>query len=159
MKKRVFIVIAIVSIFVIAGIASWAFINMSEKSPTVVQQDVSVEAVRQTVMENPETVLKQGEFTDADLIHKGSGQAKVVTFGDSTVLKFENFQTTPGPDLFVYLSPNGPGEGLGEFVSLGNLKSDSGDQVYTLPADYEKYKTVVVWCRAFAVTFTTAELK
>jgi hypothetical protein len=158
MKKRVIMGVSIVSALVLAGIAFWAVNNMSETSPVVTQQDVSVEKVRQQIMENPETVIKQGEFTDTDLIHKGSGQAKVVVFEGSTVLKFENFKTTQGPDLFVYLSPNAPGEDLGEFVSLGQLQSNNGDQVYTLPADYEQYKTVVIWCRAFGVTFTTAEL-
>jgi hypothetical protein len=159
MKKRVIIAVSVVSVLVLAGIATWALINMSQSSPTVAQIDINADQVRQQVVDKPSTVLKQGEFTDTDLVHKGSGQAKVVKFEGSPVLKFENFQTTPGPDLFVYLSPNGPGEDLGEFVSLGNLKSDNGDQVYTLPANYEDYKTVVVWCRAFGVTFTSAELK
>lgn len=159
MKKRILISIGIVSGFVLLGIAAYAFINMQEDGPTVAQQSIDTQQVRQQITENPETVVRQGDFTDADLVHRGSGQAKVVTLGETAVLKFENFQTTPGPDLFVYLSPNAAGEGLGEYVSLGPLQSDSGDQVYTLPDDYEKYKTVVVWCRAFAVTFTTAELQ
>lgn len=159
MKKRILISVAIVSGFVLAGIALWAFINMQEESPTVTQNNIDIEQVRQQITENPEIVVSQGEFTDADLVHRGSGQAKVVTLDGSAVLKFENFETTPGPDLFVYLSKNTSAEGLGEYVSLGALKSDKGDQAYTLPADYEDYKTVVVWCRAFAVTFTTAELQ
>jgi hypothetical protein len=75
----------------------------------------------------------------------------VLTFG-------EDFKVTSGPDLFVYLSPNAPGESLGDFASLGKLKSISGPQSYNAPINFSEYKTVVIWCRAFNTTFSTAEL-
>jgi hypothetical protein len=100
-----------------------------------------------------------GEFRGQDAVHQSSGQARIEDSATGPLLYFENFSVTPGPDLFVYLSPNAAGQDLGEFVSLGNLKADSGNQSYNLPANYRDYKTVVIWCRAFSFTFATAELK
>jgi hypothetical protein len=75
------------------------------------------------------------------------------------VLSFkEDFEVAQGPDLFVYLSPNPAGQDLGEYASLGSLKAIRGSQQYTLPDNYASYKTAIIWCRAFGVTFATAEL-
>jgi hypothetical protein len=50
-------------------------------------------------------------------------------------------------------------EPLGDFASLGTLKSSAGAQAYNLPNNYSDYKTVVIWCRAFRVTFSSVELR
>jgi hypothetical protein len=67
-----------------------------------------------------------------------------------------------GPDLRLYVSTKDPGSGgeLGEFRDLGALKGNKGDQQYTLPGalDLDRFSTVVVWCRAFSVGFTSAAL-
>ena len=48
-----------------------------------------------------------------------------------------------------------------DFVDLGALKGNSGNQRYEIPAgtDTSKYKQALIWCRAFSVGFTAAELK
>ena len=104
-------------------------------------------------------VLRSGTFVDGDAIHRGSGPVSIVDDGEQVLLVFgDDVSITPGPDLFVYLSPNGPGEDLGEFVSLGTLTADTGAQAYVLPDNIDDYRTVVIWCRAFSITFATAEL-
>ena len=106
-------------------------------------------------------ILRQGTFNEIDIVHKGSGKAVALETDSGKILKFENFKVTNGPDLFVYISKNVNVEenGLGEFVSLGSLKSSEGEQSYNLPENIEEYKSVAIWCRAFGVLFSEAELK
>jgi hypothetical protein len=96
------------------------------------------------------------------IAHSAEGRAAVVEVADgSRKLTFSGFETDPGPDLRVYLATGDPAEGeLGEFVDLGGLKGNRGDQQYDVPAsvDLERYGVVVVWCRAFSVPFTSAPL-
>ena len=63
-----------------------------------------------------------------------------------------------GPDLRVYLSTD---TDASDFVDLGKLKGNSGNQSYEIPVgtDTAKYNQALIWCRAFTVSFTAAELK
>ncbi|MBW3604379.1 MAG: DM13 domain-containing protein [Actinobacteria bacterium] len=49
---------------------------------------------------------------------------------------------------------------MGEFIDLGALKGNVGDQQYEIPddVDIETLSTAVVWCRAFSIGFTSAAL-
>ncbi len=108
-------------------------------------------------------IIKQGEFKDIDFIHRGSGQAKLLEDNNGhKLIRLENFQTTDGPDLYVYLSRNSVPttklESLGDFISLGRLKGNFGDQNYEITQNIEGYNTVVIWCRQFSALFTFAVL-
>jgi hypothetical protein len=76
----------------------------------------------------------------------------------NSILRLENFRATNGPDLHVYLSTD---KSASDFVSLGRLKGNIGNQNYEIPEGTElsKYDTVLIWCRAFSVLFGSAELK
>ena len=77
------------------------------------------------------------------------------------VLKFSSdFKADNGPDLLVYLSENEVQSGgeLDPFVSLGKLKSNSGEQIYSLPDDVSNFKSVVIFCRAFNAPFGATDL-
>jgi hypothetical protein len=47
-----------------------------------------------------------------------------------------------------------------DFVNLGKLKANMGNQNYEIPqgTDLERYDTVLIWCKAFSVLFGSAEL-
>lgn len=96
--------------------------------------------------------------------HPVKGTARVIGSGRDRVVRFENFETSNGPDVVVYLSTanaNAPwGEFAKEFVDLGPLKGNIGNQNYAIPAgtDLKRYHTVVVWCRRFTVPFAAAQL-
>lgn len=100
------------------------------------------------------------------LEHTTSGQAIVTEFPDGRrVLRFENFATSNGPDLRVYLSAGSDDAGFGkeygeEFVELGRLKGNLGNQNYEIPAgtDLSKFRNAVVWCARFSVGFGVATL-
>ena len=50
-------------------------------------------------------LIRHGRFVDADAVHKGEGKASLYALPDgSHVVRFEDFRTTNGPALFVYLA-------------------------------------------------------
>ena len=103
--------------------------------------------------------VASGEFEARD--HPGEGTATLVDTGDGTVLTLTDFATDNGPDLFVYLVPaDAPAGSVEGSIDLGTLKGNVGDQQYDVPDDVDAGAgwRVVVWCRAFAVTFTEALL-
>lgn len=103
--------------------------------------------------------VASGQFEARD--HPGEGTATLIDTGDGTVLTLTDFATDNGPDLFVYLVPaDAPAGSVEGFVDLGTLKGNVGDQQYDVPDDIDAGAgwRVVVWCRAFAVTFTEALL-
>lgn len=173
-KKKLLIGLLIIGVIVIAGIGYLVYSNLSEQPTATVEQTENLDATalldsmepaqdsESTATEEPTTKpeTRSGTFQDADAVHSGSGTATITETPDGPVLVFsEDFSTTSGPDLFVYLSPNKSADPLGEFVSLGELKSNSGAQAYNLPDNYQDFESVTVWCRAFGVKFTYANLE
>ena len=106
------------------------------------------------------STLYVGEFVGVnDGIHNAEGQVKALRLNDSTnFLRLEDFKATNGPDLYVYLSTD---KSAFDFVNLGRLKGNIGDQNYEIPegTDLSKYTTVLIWCQAFSVLFGSAELE
>ena len=93
-----------------------------------------------------------------DGIHNAEGTAKIVSLNDgSKILRFENFKSTNGPDLYVYLATDSKAT---DYVSLGPLKANIGNQNYQIPdgTDISKYNTALVWCKQFSVLFGHASL-
>jgi hypothetical protein len=127
------------------------------------------ESMNQTLMEGeqqriPNTttapnVLRTGSFVGVgDGIHDAEGIVKVIPLKDgSSILRLENLHVTNGPDLYVYLSPD---KSALDFVNIGKLKANNGNQNYEIPTgtDLSKYDTVLIWCRPFSVLFGSAEL-
>ena len=107
-----------------------------------------------------QTSLFLGEFVGVnDGIHDAEGMAKVIQLGDaSMILRLENFKATNGPDLYVYLATD---NSASDFVNLGKLKGNIGNQNYGIPegTDFSKYHAVLIWCQAFSVLFGSAELE
>ena len=95
-----------------------------------------------------------------DGIHNAEGVAKVIPLqqDDANVLRLENLKVTNGPDLYVYLSTD---KSASDFVNLGKLKANNGNQNYNIPpgTDLTKYDNVLIWCKAFSVLFGSVELK
>ncbi len=116
--------------------------------------------------EMPEAEIQvqyQGSFIDRS--HPSEGIAEVLNDGSAQrFLRFEDFATDNGPDLFVYLSTAPPDADAGEFdvefVDLGRLKGNVGPQNYEIPedVDLDLFSTVVIWCRRFRVAFGAAGL-
>ena len=111
-------------------------------------------------------VLATGQFIAADVIHKGSGKATLYAVRDGQhVVRFEDFRTTNGPALVVYLANHpSPTEAShvtdGGYLKLGKLKGNVGNQNYAVPAgtNITEYNSVVIWCELFGVLFSPAAL-
>lgn len=100
----------------------------------------------------------EGAFVSRD--HPTTGQAVVLGNGTGQrFLRFEDFQTDNGPDLAVYLVNSTVG-GVDDFIDLGKLKGNSGEQNYEIPADVDLdlYDTVLIWCVRFSSPFGEAPL-
>lgn len=107
----------------------------------------------------PNDSLLTGSFIGVgDGIHDAQGIAKVIPVeSGGNVLRLEDLVVTNGPDLYVYLSTD---KSASDFVNLGRLKANIGNQNYPIPAgtDMTKYDTVLIWCKAFSVLFGSADL-
>ena len=167
-RRRDRAVALITPFLVIAGITGvWLGL------PLVTDQTVSEEVV---VATSPQPASSQGEGetqpSSGDVLvasgqfeaasHPGTGTASLIALEDNSgVVTLTDFETDNGPDLLVYLvpadSPAGSADGA---VSLGALKGNKGDQQYDVPQGtaLDAGWRVVVWCRAFAVSFTEASL-
>jgi Electron transfer DM13 len=121
------------------------------------QKNVTV-SDEMTMPENQTNTLGGNLIDASDGFHMASGQVKVLQVLDgSQVLRFENLDVTNGPDLYVYLSTDTT---VDDFVSLGRLKGNMGNQNYPIPenTDLEKYNTVLIWCQAFSTLFGSSKL-
>ncbi|HEX6029213.1 MAG TPA: DM13 domain-containing protein [Nitrososphaeraceae archaeon] len=106
------------------------------------------------------SMLRTGSFVGVgDGIHNAEGEAKIIPFQDrdKNILRLENLRVTNGPDLYVYLATD---KTTSDFVNVGKLKANNGNQNYDIPAgtDLTKYDTVLIWCRPVSVLFGSAEL-
>lgn len=125
--------------------------------PLVTERAVAEQVV--TVDSPQNQLVATGRFQAAS--HPGSGRASLIETPDGPVVTFEDFRTDNGPDLLVYLVPaDAPAGSDDGAVNLGALKGNTGDQQYAVPASVDTGQgwRVVVWCRAFAVSFTEAPL-
>ena len=86
-----------------------------------------------------------------------SGLAKIYVTNNQYMLKLENFNTSNGPDLKVYLST---ASSPSEFISLGSIKSTNGNQVYEITGtpDFTRHKFVLIHCERYNHLFGSAEL-
>jgi len=136
----------------------------AEVVPTVQAAEAQPQPTNESAAAGSEQILLRGSFYN--LAHLGSGEALVYQLADSSrILRLQNFSVENGPDLYVYLVPVDPvpsasGSEIAGSYSLGRLKGNVGDQNYEIPADLDlsQYKSVVIWCQAFAVPFSAAPL-
>ncbi|HKZ61849.1 MAG TPA: DM13 domain-containing protein [Nitrososphaera sp.] len=183
MKKSMIVPIIVAAVAVPAGVyaASPLFTNTTINEPLPAADDKMVEdntidAVMadkndDAMMEKDDIMMADesedaitemelsGNFAGAgDGLHNAEGLAKVISLEDgSDVLRLEDLKVTNGPDLYVYLATDMQAS---DFVDLGWLKANNGNQNYDIPegTDLSKYNTVVIWCKAFSVFFGGAEL-
>jgi hypothetical protein len=105
------------------------------------------------------SIVSSGSFVGVgDGVHNAEGTAIVISLDDgSKILRLEDFKSTNGPDLYVYLATDSKAT---DYVSLGPLKANIGNQNYQIPegTDLSKYNTALIWCKQFSVLFGHASL-
>lgn len=122
------------------------FISCSKTSTEKLDEMVSVSS----------TLKLSGNFIGYGS-EKVSGKANIYLANNNYTLKLEGFSTTNGPDLKVYLSK---APSPADFISLGNLKSTNGNQVYEITGtpDFSKYRYVLIHCERYNHLYGSAEL-
>lgn len=114
-------------------------------------------------------VIAEGQFTHInpwDPVHYGKGGVEIYQDKKKNEVFLEkDFEVGLGPAYLVYLSETADIKKAADFKSaknykLGMLKSFKGSQVYSVPdsVDVSKIKSVVIWCEAFGVLITAADL-
>lgn len=153
MRRILFLVIPLILI-----IAAGVYFVRPILFDDVVDEDVAAVAGDQ--------IIGTGTFTGVDDWHEGQGTATLVRLESGEIeIRFEDFEVTNGPDLEVWLSNHEfPRENAdvsgGEWIDLGRLKGNVGNQAYILPADanLDLAKSVTIWCEQFGVLFASASL-
>ncbi len=120
-----------------------------EQKKAVEQKPVQKKSVEKTIV-----------LSEAPLVasaHDVEGKVLLLQKGEQKIIRFENLKTINGPDLRIYLSTDLKAT---DTVDLGPIKATEGNVNYVLPAgtDTNKYRSVLIWCRAFSVLFSSAQL-
>jgi hypothetical protein len=164
---------AVAVVLVAAGAFGWWTISplfltktLNEDLPvrataTVAPAASSVAATAAATPAGPK-VIAMGQLQRVDDLHRGTGPVTLVEVDGKTFVRFENVAIQNGPDLHVYLARGmGGAYDGGRDLYLGALKATNGSFNYELPSGTPlgDYKSVVVWCRAFTVLFTWADLR
>jgi hypothetical protein len=125
--------------------------------------DQAVDEALPTAESDEPVELASGSFVSRE--HETTGTVRVLRLPDDRVIvRFEDFETSNGPVLVVWLSQNTADGEDGAFdddyLELGPLKGNVGDQNYVVPAEVDPtgWTSVVVWCDRFNVSFGAADL-
>jgi hypothetical protein len=114
-------------------------------------------------------VVLSGQLRYVDALHNGTGNVLLIDVpvatpaGGQHLLRFADVAITNAPDVHVYLSKERGGRwSEATSVYLGPLKATNGSFNYDIgvPFSASEYLngSVVVWCRAFSVLITWADL-
>ena len=159
MKKIIIPIIIAIIVIPIAWYTVSPVFTESSIDEALPKNVMMLESDTESIDDNIMMEKYSGTFVGVnDGIHNAEGFARVLPLDEgSQILRLENFKTTNGPDLYVYLSTD---ENASDFVNLGRLKANNGNQNYEIPddVDLEKYDQVLIWCKSFSVLFGSAEL-
>lgn len=151
MKK--WFLIGLVAIIILLTFAVWAV------APLLITVRIDEPAPGTTVETNSDTPVEtdSGAAVIGTTGHPASGSARIIMDNGMQYVRYENFKTINGPDLYVYLSKDLEAE---DFVNLGEMKATEGNVNYAIPAtaNMTDYRYVLVWCKAFGVLFNYADL-
>ncbi len=159
----------VIGAYVVTALALGGYLGRSVFMDKTVNEQVAMAAPNpapSTSNGNPaeprNALLRAGTFQSVR--HAASGKAMAIELAQGgRVLTLTDFEVDNGPDLRVYLvagTASTEGE-VSDFVDLGGLKGNRGNQQYEIPADVDvnRYSTAVIWCRAFSVLFARAPLE
>lgn len=142
--------LASVAIYATVAISSISSISMAHAAETVAAPAVAAQSAQAPA-------VTSGDFVQRSKTLRGSW--KVLEVNGQTVIRFDdNFKAKRGPDLKIFLSPQGLDDVTGRTatngaVLLGELKNTNGTQDYVLPAgvNLNAFNSILVHCEAFSV--------
>lgn len=154
--KKILIVLGVVLVGSVAYYALsplWRNVKVDEAKPGT----QSAEQTQQMMQEERGTVEMKAPVIGT-LGHPAMGDAYIVEAGGKKYVRFENFKTINGPDIFVYLSKDKEAK---DYVDLGAVKATAGNINYEIPGNVNPsdYRYIMTWCKQFGVLFNYADLK
>ncbi|BCB81523.1 DM13 domain-containing protein [Phytohabitans flavus] len=174
-KPVIWVVVAVLAVGAVFGLywfQPWKLVTDQEvdealSSVPAVAPTESQSTGSQSAAPDGPTVVRQGTFITHE--HQTTGTARIIRNADgSHRLELVALDTSNGPDLRVWLSDQPVKEGTagwrvfddGQWVELGRLKGNKGDQAYAIPAgtDLDRLGSVSIWCKRFAVSFGASTL-
>lgn len=102
------------------------------------------------------SVLRRTSFSGA-AGHSASGTAEIVRDGSSFSLEFRNdFRIDSGNNDVILTNSTSSMDGG---RNLGNMKSTSGAQSYSMSDGGSDFRYVILWCRPFRIPIGVGELR
>lgn len=120
-----------------------------------VRVDEAAPQAQKTETKQPEQV--QSAVVIGTAGHPASGTARIVEAEGKKYVRYEDFKTINGPDLYIYLAKDLDAK---EFVNLGTLRATEGNINYEIPSNVNPsdYRYVMTWCKQFSVLFNYADI-
>lgn len=111
----------------------------------------------QTSTQTPVSSEMAGAAVVGTAGHPASGTVRIVEAEGKAYIRYENFKTINGPDIYVYLAKDLDAK---EFVDLGKVRATEGNINYEIPTgvNSDEYPYVLTWCKQFGVLFNYADL-
>ena len=179
-KKYIFLILMIIGL--LGGIVF--YITHRSIDQELTQEALEIREVlqkTQTLQTDGETlenqdnwvvVVKEGVFNPdaqgSDSLHRGWGWIQIVEYEwIKRIVFWEDFKVTNAPDMYIYLVKGKSIETKEAFelaekkYKLTRIQQFSGYQVYDIPSDVDisEYQSLVLWCDAFSVYMSSANLK
>ncbi|MEG7928060.1 DM13 domain-containing protein [Bacillus cereus] len=140
--------------------------QVNEALPQTEMQSMKTKQAQEQVQDQvQDQVISAGQFQNG--VHETTGTATIYQLADGKrVLRLSNFSTSNGPDVRVVLVPtdrlkNNEDVKNHQYIELGKLKGNKGDQNYEIPegVDVSTYGSVSVWCKRFNENFGAVYFK
>ena len=155
MKKKIFYTLG-----VIVSIAVLAF-GYYTISPFFINIRVDEAVPEKMQVESKATEKSQVQVVSAPVVgtggHPASGTVRIIEVDGKSYIRYENFKTINGPDLYIYIAKDLDAK---EYINLGTLRATEGNVNYEIPqsVNLAEYHYVMVWCKQFGVLFNYADI-
>lgn len=154
LKQLVFVLLGVLVLAVLYYAVSPLFRNVKvdESAPAGMMEKAAGEVPTVTVSEGAASAVV------GTTGHPASGTVRIVTADGKRYVRYEDFKTINGPDIYVYLAKDLEAK---EFINLGRVRATEGNINYEIPdeVDVKEYPYVLTWCQTFGVLFNSAKVQ
>ena len=125
-------------------------IGAGQINNTINESTITLDTIKQRQQQQSNAItapgIMIGSFIGAgDGFHNAEGLVRVIPLGEGhTILRLENFKSTNGPNVHLYLATD---KAASNFIDLGRLKANNGNQNYNIPygSNLAKYNMALIY--------------
>ncbi len=160
MKKKIFwtiVFLVVLSFGYYAVSPLWRKIKRDDPLPILIEENLTEQKlINPNNLPDTSKIISPAPIVPTPL-HPASGEVLVILGEQENFVRFQNYKTINGPDLYVYLAKDLEAK---EFVDLGPIKATEGNVNYSVSKDVriEEYPYVLTWCKRFGVLFNSAKI-